>query len=57
MGKGVTGSLTIGNIPDVSSRNDKKLNTGSMRRSYNMKKKKLKNSEYKIVNNKYVAGR
>ena len=57
MGKGVTGSLTIGNIPDVSSRNDKKLNTGSMRRSYNMKKKKLKNSEYKIVNNKYVEGK
>jgi len=50
-------SLTIGNIPDIHSRNGKKLNTGSMRRSYNMKKKKLKNSEYKIVNNKYVEGR
>ena len=49
-------SLTIGSIPDVSSRNGKKLNTGSMRRSYNTKKK-TKSSEYRICNNKYVEGK
>lgn len=48
--------ITIGHPQDVNARGGKSLNAGSMRRSYNMKKKK-KNSEYKIVNNKYVAGR
>ena len=49
-------TLTIGHVQDVNARGGKSLNTGSMRRTHSMKKKK-KNSEYKIVNNTYVEGK
>ena len=48
--------ITIGHPQDVNARGGKSLNTGSMRRSYNTKKKK-KNSNIRICNNKYTAGR
>jgi len=49
-------SLTIGHTQDVNARGGKSLNTGSVRRSYNTKKKK-KSSGFRICNNKYVEGK
>tara|TARA_R100000742_G_C4183560_1_gene17888 strand:+ start:308 stop:460 length:153 start_codon:yes stop_codon:yes gene_type:complete len=46
--------ITIGHPKDTGP--GKKLNTGGLRRSYNMKKKRSKNN-FKISKNKYVEGK
>tara|TARA_R100000234_G_scaffold36847_1_gene21825 strand:- start:228 stop:401 length:174 start_codon:yes stop_codon:yes gene_type:complete len=54
-------TLTINKASDVSGRNGKdgqKLNTGSMRKSYGMKNKKMSSSlNFRVVSNKYIAGK
>ena len=46
----------VGKTKDVSARKGKEIkNTGSMRKTYNKKKKK-KSSGYKIIKNKYTVG-
>ena len=47
-------TITIGHTQDTGS--GKKLNTGSMRRSYGTKKKKKK-SKIRICKNKYKEGK
>ena len=47
--------LSIGTTEDTGR--GKHLNTGSMRRSYNSKKKKSKGNKIRICNNKYKAGK
>ena len=41
--------ITIGHPQDVNARGGKSLNTGSMRRSYNMKKEKKSHQKTQIT--------
>tara|TARA_R100000664_G_C2751410_1_gene138698 strand:+ start:189 stop:344 length:156 start_codon:yes stop_codon:yes gene_type:complete len=47
--------IEIGHVQDTGK--GKILNTGSMRRSYNTKKKNKRVKDFRVSNNKYVEGK